>query len=92
MSYASIHAIAVDPAFVVRVRMAMRECGRDIGWEDVATPNHEARARLGIYVQRFPDLWTEPFAYRLAEMGLSGTSTDAEIKTGCASVWETIGL
>jgi len=88
MTYATTYAVAIDAAFTSRVFMAIRDCGRDIINEDPGTANHANRVLLAKIVVAHTTEWSPIFSYRLAELGLLASSTDAELKTGCASVWD----
>jgi len=88
MTYATDYATSVDPAFTSRVYMAIRECGRDIINEDPGTANHANRILLAKLVVAHTADWVATFAARLAELGLTTASTDAELKTAGASVWD----
>jgi hypothetical protein len=88
MTYATDYATSVDPDFMGRVFMAIRECGRDIINEDPGTANHADRLLLAKVVVAHTADWVAVFAARLAELDLTTASTDADLKTAAASVWD----
>jgi hypothetical protein len=88
MTYATNYATSVDLAFTGRVFMAIRDCGRDIINEDPGAANHTNRVLLAKIVVAHTTDWVPTFAARLAELGLTTASTDAELKTAGASVWD----
>jgi len=92
VTYATNYATSVDPAFTSRVFMAIRECGRDIINEDPGTANHANRILLAKIVVAHTADWVETFSARFAELGLTTASSDADLKTMGASVWDaTVG-
>jgi len=88
MTYATTYATSIDAAFTSRVFMAIRECGRDIINEDPGTANHANRILLAKIVVTHTSDWVNVFAARLAELGLTTASSDAELKTAGSSVWD----
>ena len=88
MTYATTYATSIDAAFTSRVFMAIRDAARDVINEDPGTANHANRVLLAKLVVRDTPGWVETFSSRLAELGSTTATSDADLKTAVASVWD----
>lgn len=80
--------VAAD--FRHRVSMAATAAPIAIASEATATPHHTNRVALAKQVAASPITWEYSFAQALASQALDETSTDAQINTGIATVWNTL--
>lgn len=88
MAYVDQAALAGNAEFVGRVRMAMLDAATDIYSEEPATDYHAQRGDLAVQVARDPNRWQAPFVELIcSDSALTTSSTDSDIKTAVASVW-----
>lgn len=81
---------AQNPTLQSRVQMAAAKAAQDIAASDPASPNYAARATLATNVSRSPALYTASFTTMLCAQGITSASTDVEISTMIAAVWDTM--
>lgn len=81
---------AQNPTTQARVQMATAKAAQDIAASDPASANYAARTALATQVARSPQMYTVPFTNMLCAQGITSASTDAEISTMIAAVWDTM--
>ena len=67
--------VAVNPAFIRRVRQAVIKAAADIAAEDPSTANHAARVALAKVVTTYPTEWAKNFAFGVANNTNVGTGS-----------------
>lgn len=67
--------IAVQPAFIRRVRQAMIQAAADVAAEDPGTSNHTARVAFAKVATTYPSEWAKNFALGVANNSNIGTGT-----------------
>jgi hypothetical protein len=87
---AARQAAAVDPLFVARITESMAEAAVAIYAEPPATAGHATRASFANAVLRYPAQYAASFAQAVVTQGVDQTSTDAQINTAIASVWNAL--
>ncbi|HJY24969.1 MAG TPA: hypothetical protein VJ649_04765 [Actinomycetes bacterium] len=83
-------AESTNPALQGRVQMAAAKAAQDISSEPTQTPNHPMRVSLASQVARSPQMYTHSFTSMLCAQGITNDSTDAEISSMVAAVWDAI--
>jgi hypothetical protein len=88
--YASQAVEALKLTFIVRVEVALVATAINIAGEPVGTANHQKRLELGTRVVADPEAWAKLFAKGIvADLVTNGSSTDAQIQTRVANIWNT---
>jgi hypothetical protein len=89
-SLANQFSEAQNPTTQARVQMAMCSAAQDLGAAPPTDAESQMHTSLATQVARMPQQYTVPFTNMCCAKGITSASTDAEIASMVAAVWNTM--